>query len=140
MANIFEFGDYKSFINLWISNKGKAGRGEFRRISKALHIHPTLVSHIFRGDKELSMEQASLLCRYLELDSFETDFLLLLVQRAKSGSVELSKILDRQITQYQNRAKSLVNRVTSNMKLTEEDKAIFYSNWYYSGIRLLTSI
>jgi len=138
--SLFDFDDYKAFINAWIRSKEKNGHGQFQRISEALSIHPTLVSHVFRGKKDLSLEQATALCRYLEFSPLETDYFLMLVQKAKSGSIELSRVLERQITDLQRRARSLVNRVAREAELTEEDKAIFYSNWYYSAIRLLTSI
>ena len=140
MVNLFEFNDYKSFVNLWISQQENRGRGELQRIAKALSIHPTLVSHVFRGKKNLSLEQASRLCHHFDLSVLETDYFLLLVQRAKSGAMELSKVLDRQINDLKIRAKSLVNRVMREAELSEEDKAVFYSSWYYSGIRLITSI
>ena len=138
--SVFDFTDYKDFVRSWVLEKPSKGRGQFQRFAKALSIHPTLVSHIFRGDKNLSLEQASTLCRYLELSSLETDFFLLLVQRAKSGSIDLSKILDRQITEIRKSSKNLVNRVSCEKELNAEEQSVFYSNWYYSGIRLLCSI
>jgi len=137
---MFEFEDYKLYVLQWIEGKGSEKRGEFQRIAQALKVHPTLVSHIFRGEKNLSLEQASRLCRYLGLSQLETDYFLLLVQRAKSGSLELTQVFDRQIEELRKRSKTLAHRVTRDTILTDEDKATFYSNWYYSGIRLLTSI
>ena len=77
----------------WVESRG---RGEFRRISLALGMHTTLVSQVFRGRKSLTEEQAGGLARYMGLGTLETDFLLKLVQRERSGSEELRKIFDRQ--------------------------------------------
>lgn len=138
--SLFEFTDYKEYVRHWIKNQPKGGRGQFQRFARALNVHPTLVSHIFRAEKNLSLEQAGQLCRYLKLNPMETDYFLLLVQKGKSGSTELSKIFERQIAEMRKKSKKLINRVSRETELTLEEQSTFYSNWYYSGIRLLTSI
>lgn len=140
MINIFEFENYKDYVNKWITSRPKKGRGELLRISKSLRIHSTLVSHIFRGDKHLSLEQASDLTLHLGLEELETQYFLILVQIAKAGSQSLLNILKLQKNEIQNKALKIVNRVKHQKVLSKEDKSTFYSNWYYSAIRLSTSL
>lgn len=137
---IFDYENYKDFVNDWIISRPKKGHGEFQKMAKAISIHPTLVSHIFRGEKDFTLEQALKFARYLRLKEMESDYFLLLVQYRRAGTFELQTFLKRQIKTIKEKANQLVNRIQRNKILSEEDKALFYSNWYYSGIRLLTSL
>ena len=136
----FEFDNYKKYIVTRIEQMPKGGRGEFKRIAEKLHMHTTMVSQIFSGSKDLNLEQACLLCDYLGLTAFETDYFLALVQLSRAGTPRLKLQIQRQITALKKQSKQIVNRIPQDAALSEETKATFYSNWYYSGIRLLTSI
>lgn len=138
--SIFQFGDYKAFVNEWIAKQPRRGRGVFQKFAMELKVHPTLVSHIFKGSKDLTLEQAVKIHQYLRLPSLDGDYFLLLVQRARSGSEDLKRILDRQINELKSRAMELGNRVRHEGALSEEAKRIFYSNWHYSAIRLASSL
>lgn len=137
---IFDFQDYRKFVLSWIHSHPKRGRGQYQKIAKHLHVHSTLVSQIFKGDRELTLEQATLLTNYLGLNELETDYFLLLVLRERAGSVHLQLILDRQIEKMQSEAHQLIRRLSHTKRLNQEDQAIFYSAWFYSAVRLLTSI
>jgi uncharacterized protein (TIGR02147 family) len=138
--SLFEFDDYKLFVNSRLAELPSKGRGEFQRIARALSVHPTLVSHIFRGEKDLTLEQATSLSHHFGLTTMETDYFLLLVTYSRAGSKALKQVLERQIQSQKKQSRELVNRVIADKTLGEQDKAIFYSNWYFSAIRLLTSI
>lgn len=137
---IYETNDYKAYVRARIRAMPKAGRGEWRALAEALRIHPTRISHIFKGNLELSLEQASLLCRYWGLSQVESEYFLLLVQMARAGNTELREILMKQAEGLRERAAKLENRVVRDKILTESEKAIFYSTWLYSALRLSTSI
>ncbi len=137
---VFDFDDYKAYVIARIRAMPHQGRGELLKISERLKTHSTRVSHIFRGPVHLTMEQAAELCLYLGLRELETQYFLLLVQRERAGSRVLRAALDQQIANARANAKELVNRVERDRTLTEEEKANFYSNWYFSGIRLATAL
>lgn len=139
VTSIFHFEDYKAWVNTWVENQPRNGFGEYRRMSQALNVSTTMVSQVFKGDKHLSLELASDLCDYLRLDEDETDFFLLLVDYSRAGSHKLQQRLLRQIKQRQAKAKKLENRVKAT-ELNDHDKAVYYSSWIYSGIRMLTDI
>ncbi|MDD4974823.1 MAG: TIGR02147 family protein [Bacteriovorax sp.] len=134
---LFNMTDYRAYIEAWARAKG---RGEYRRISLALNMHTTLVSQILNGKKSLTEEQATKLCDYMRLNPLETDFFLKLVQIERAGSEQLKNIFSRHLKQIRNQANEISNRVPESKELTEQDRAIFYSSWHYSMIRLLTMI
>jgi uncharacterized protein (TIGR02147 family) len=138
--NVFEFKDYKKFVNAHIETLPQHGRGEFRKISIHLSMHSTTVSQIFNGDKNLTLEQAADLCGYLHLSELEVEYFLALVQLARSGSINLCKNIEIQLERLRKEHQQLVHRLKNNAQFESEVQAIFYSNWYYAAIRVLSSI
>lgn len=137
---VFEFDNYKKYINAWIELRPKRGRGELKKISEILSIHTTMASHIFRGDKDLSMEQACFMAEHLGLNELETDYFLTLVQYERSGNYKLKQIVKKRINEILMKSEQAKNRIKVDKTLTEEDRAKFYSSWHYSAFRLLGSI
>jgi uncharacterized protein (TIGR02147 family) len=140
MVSVYDFKDYKEFFNKWVSSQPKNGHGEYRRVSIKLGISTTMVSQIFKGDKQLSLELSLELADYIGLNEEETDFFILLVEFAKAGSHKLQNKFLGQIKKRQEKVKKIENRIKKEFELSEEAKAIFYSSWIYSGVRLLTAV
>lgn len=138
-VSIFDFEDYKAYIHQRIEEMPNRGRGEWARIAKALRLHPTRVSQIFKGEIQLSPEQACTLTNFLGLSAIESEYFMVLVQLGRAGSHDLEQMLKRQIQKIRDQAKQLVNRISREKVLSGEQSAIFYSSWAYSGIRLATS-
>lgn len=136
-GSLFTTEDFRLYVRAWVEAKG---RGEFRKIATALKMHTTLISQVFSGRKNLTEEQASQLCNYLSLNVLETDYFLALVQKERAGTENLKRIYDRRLQEYREQANSASSRVPKAKKLSEQDRAIFYSSWQYSLVRLLTSI
>lgn len=139
MVNIYSFDNYKAWIQAWVEDQPKKGFGEYRRMAQALRVSTTMISQVFKGDKHLSMELASELCDYLSLNEDESDYFLLLVELGRAGSHKLQVRLRRRVKATQDKAKKLETRLKAT-ELNDTAKAVFYSNWLYSGVRLLTDI
>jgi uncharacterized protein (TIGR02147 family) len=138
--NIYEFSNYKVYFNKWISRQPRGGHGEYRRLAQSLDVSTTMVSQVFKGEKNLSLELACEVSAYLNHSIDETDYFLLMVEHARAGSFKLRQSLERQIKKRQLEAQKIENLMKKDMELDEEAKSVFYSSWYYSGIRLLTDI
>lgn len=104
-----------------------------------LGINSVVMSQVFRGDRDLSLEQALGVATFIGFTEMERDFFLLLVQKDRAGTHELKVVFEKQLQALHTAAQSLKNRV-KHQKFTDEDKATFYSQWYYSAIRLGVSI
>jgi len=137
---IFDFEDYKVYVRARIEASPNRGRGELTRISHATGAHKTTLSQVFKGDKELSLEQALKLARYLELNGAETEYFVLLVDAARAGSEDLKKHFEKQLADRREAHRKLINRVTRSRELSSEERSIYYSNWIYSAVRNLTAI
>jgi uncharacterized protein (TIGR02147 family) len=137
---IYQFDSYKTYLNQWVTSQSKGGHGEYRRLALALKVSTTLISQVFKGDKNLSMEMAAEVCDYLNLNEEEADYFLLLVEYEKAGSTKLRGKLKRQIVGIQEKAKKVENRIKKDIELTDEAKAVFYSSWMYSAVRIISAL
>jgi uncharacterized protein (TIGR02147 family) len=135
--NIFRHDDYKAYVNERV--RQMPDKGQFRKIAHHLGVQASLISQIFRGDKDLTPEQASLLASYLGLSEPEADYLLTLVSLARAGNDSLRKLLRKRARQLRESA-SEPAPVEGDRPLSDHDKAIFYSNWFYSAIRQATFV
>ncbi len=137
---IFDFTDYKDFYQAWVKSLGPKAHGEYRRLATALNVSSTLISQIFKGQKNLSLEMACEFAEYLALSESESEYLLLLVEHAKAGSVKLQNRLSRQIKRTQSDARKLERRMQNHAGLNDAQQSVFYSNYLYSAVRLLTDL
>lgn len=136
---IFEYHEYKKFVNDWIGLQAHGGHGQLRQLALYLEINSVVMSQVFRGDRDLTLEQALGVTKFMGLSELERDYFLLLVQKSRAGSHELKSVFEKQLDALRITAQSLKNRV-KHQKFTDEDKATFYSQWYYSAVRLGVSI
>ena len=137
---IFEFNNYRAFITETVRALPNNGRGEFIRIAKHLGIHTSTLSQVLSGTKNFTLDQTCSLAHYFELNELETEYLLLLAQLERAGTERLRIILKKQMEKIRTQGKELSAVIPGKKNLSEEEKAIFYSNWFYPAIWALTSI
>ena len=137
---IFETQDYKKWVNYWVQQRPMKGRGQFTRIAKALSTSPTIVTQVFKGDRDLTPDQAVLLSDYLGLSKMEQRYFILLVNYSRAASYRYKLILKEEIEELKSLANEIKSHVQQSHKLTAEAKAVLYSNWYYLAIWSLTAI
>lgn len=137
---IFEYQDYRQFLKDWVQARPKAGRGEMQKMANHLGLHSTMISHVFSGKKELSLEQALSLSSYLGLNDLEQDYFITLIQISRAGTHQLKTLFIRKLSEIKNKSEQIKNRLPKNVELKEEDKGIFYSSWLYSALRMLSTI
>ncbi len=99
-----------------------------------------MISFVFNGDKDLSLEMASLLSDFLGLNVKEERYFFLLVEFARAGTHQLKVKLKGQLTEAQQAANKISERVAKDKELTSEEKATYYSSWAYTGVRNVISI
>jgi uncharacterized protein (TIGR02147 family) len=140
MLSIFEYANYRSYLEAWIDSLGSRSYGSKGRIAEALGISSSLVSQIMKGEKTLTPDQTSDLCEFLGLNEIETDYLHLLVDFDRAGTPRYRDKLQRKISNLQKQSRDLGKRVPRNKELSDEQRAIYYSSWLYTGVRNLTAI
>lgn len=138
--SLFDFKDYREFLVKRNLHLPKKGRGEMQKIATALGIHTSTMSQVVSGQKCFTPEQGSKLAQYLGLGELESDYLLTLIDLERAGTPDLRERLEKRLAKIQKQSQELIHRLPTDRVLSEEDKAVFYSNWFYSAIRLSTEI
>lgn len=137
---VFEFTDYRAFIKAKIKAMPRGGHGQRARMAAAMQMHTTSVSQMFRGTKDLSLEQAARLSIHFGLSELESDYFLNLVELERAAGPELREVLKKRLAKIKKQALNLSNLVPKDRVLSETERSVFYSNWFYSAIRLTCSL
>lgn len=137
--SIFEYSDYRQFLRLYIDHLPKRGRGEINRMAQFIGVHPSLLSQVLADQKNLSLEQAQLLCEYLGFIPTEMEYFLCSVQFQKAGTAKLRAYFKEKLHDLRKSSIELSERVRQDRQLSEEEKAIFYSHWLYAALWLQSS-
>lgn len=142
--NVFEFRDYKIFMDDWLKAHPKGGRGQLKKMAEQLSVSTTLISQVLRAEKHFSLETAAEIADYIGLRDKEAEYFLLLVEHQRAGAFKLKQILEKKMIrdqeaglQLQNR---LQNRLEKDRQLSDVEKIEFYSSWMYSGVRILSAL
>lgn len=110
------------------------------RLSKLLNVNTSMITHIFKGDAQLTIEQALLVAEDIGLNSLEQDYFLNLVQIERAGNMSTKSYFEKKLKEKKEHFMKLSSRVENTVVIEEKDQATFYSHWYFSAIRLLTAI
>lgn len=137
---IFDFVDYKRFLQARIAEMPKKGRGQARKLAEHLGVHPVVVSQVMTGKRDFSHEQALDVASFFGFDDRATEYFVTMVLRVRAGTKRLEAHLTLRLDELRTEALKLKNRIPEHRQLSEEDMAMFYSNWFYSGVRLLTAV
>jgi uncharacterized protein (TIGR02147 family) len=133
MKSIYEFDD----LRLFIQSRIKSGASSVKGVAELLGKDPSMISHFLSGKKQLGDNEIFRVGEFLGLNEQELNYLMALVQYDRATHPKLRDVLKMNL---ENIRQSHSNSKKASSGLTEEDYAIFYSQWYYSAIRLLTSV
>ncbi len=137
LKSIHEFKNYKLFVIHWVEC---GERGGYSRIAEAIGVHTSSLSQMIHGDKNLNPDHIVSLGELMGLSYLGRDYFMALLMIERSGN-ELSRdYWKRKIDDLKERSLSLSERVVPQGKLTEEQRAIFYSSWLYAAVHMLVGM
>lgn len=140
MISIFDYNDPRTFIKKRLQEMPKQGYGHLRKLSEFVGIHTTLTSQVLSGLKSFTPEQACLVAEYFGLSDIESEYFVSLVLVERAGNQNYKKMLKQRLESLRKQSAEIVNRVQVDRILTDEQRAVFYSDWLYTAIRQLCSI
>jgi uncharacterized protein (TIGR02147 family) len=135
--NLFAYDDYRELLRDIEKSKGAEGRGFWTQIAKATGCQSSYVSRILAKGAHFSQEQTLKLCEFLLLPADETEYVLCLVEHAKSGTAELKTFYQKKLNALRETKLNIQSRVKPSVILSSEALATFYSQWYYLAIHVL---
>lgn len=135
----YEVEDYREIIRHYIGSLSNKGRGELTRIAKKISVNTTLISQIMSGSKDFTYEQGYQVANHIGLNELEMEYFVILIQISRAGTVELKKFFGKRKSAIQKEALKLEKHYIYDKKLTDQEKATYYSSWLYSAARLFAS-
>lgn len=136
---VFEYSDYKRYVNSWVESQERGGYGQYSRFAEVLSTTSVAVSQVFKGPRDLNLEQAFKLASYFGLSELEKKYFILLVEKARAGTQELAEYFEKQLIEIRKQSLSIKNLI-EHSELTDADKEVFYSSWIYIAIWLAADI
>ncbi|OFZ21319.1 MAG: hypothetical protein A2X94_07675 [Bdellovibrionales bacterium GWB1_55_8] len=138
--DIFQYRDYKAYIEDWITAQPARGRGLKAKLAEVMGCNTTYVAQILNANAHLSSEQAERASRFIGHSYSETLFFQLLVQHARAGTREFKALIQKQIEQAIENHHNLSKRLEFKKVLGPEDQLTYYSAWYYAAVHVVLSI
>lgn len=140
MKSVFEYKNYKKYLNDYILSQPKGGRGLKRKWAEIAGCQVAYVSHVLAGSYNFSCEQVEAISKFLGHSRDETELLLLLVQYERAGTQSLRSFFQKSIDEKKEKYNLIRHRMKIKETLDREDQTIYYSKWYYSAIHMILTI
>jgi len=138
--SIFEFYDYKVYINTRLQFLPGKGYGFKAQIARAAGCNSAYVTQVLNKNAHFSLEQAEALNSLLSHDRDEAEYFLSIVQYARANSKALRDRFKIQIERIKQARLSYKVRLDIRHELSEPDQVRYYSSWYFAAIHMATTI
>lgn len=138
--DIFSQDNYRKIIKDKLHSLPKAGHGQAKKMAQFINVSTAFISQVLAEIRHLTAEQAYLVAEFLVFSDLETKYFLKLHEVEKSGNYKHQLWLQKEIEKIREESKKISNRINYSKVLSDEEKAVFYSDWYYSAIRMFCSI
>jgi uncharacterized protein (TIGR02147 family) len=137
---VFDYLDYKPYLNEKISSMPAKGRGVRRDMAKYLNCQTAYVSQVLNQHVHFSLEQAISVNQFFQHNKDESKFFVLLVQYQRAGTNELRSYLKTEMEELKEKRSDLKQRLNIKDSLDETNQHIYYSAWYYAATHIALSI
>ena len=137
---IYRYLSYKAFIIEHFEKMPAQGRGQAKKLADFLGVSTVVVSQTLKGTRDFSAENAFKVTQFLKLSPFEAQYFMKLVDYEKAGHHELKTFLLQDLKQMQREGKKVKNKYNKTHELSDEDKFEFYSEKFYSAIRMASAL
>jgi len=138
--DIFKYDDFRVFLQESLQAMPKAGHGQNKLLAKAAGVSTAFFSQMLNNKRQLSLEQGSLIAEFLGFSDAMTEYFLTLIELDRAGNQLLRKHLIKRKNHLKKAAQVISKRFSSTTEVSEQDKPLYYSDWYYIATQQLTAI
>jgi uncharacterized protein (TIGR02147 family) len=135
-VSVFEFDDYKAFLRA----QAKGQRGRVSRLAAAAGCQRSYLSRVLSSEAHLTPDHAHAMADFLGLEGGESEYFLLLVERARAGTASYRKHLKSKLETLSQRRLEISNRVRRPPPEDGPMERLYYSSWHWSAIHIAVSI
>lgn len=137
---IFTYLSYKDFLNDYFETLPKAGRGQATKLADYLQVSTVIISQTLKGERELSLENAFKTAEFLDFSPLETKYFVKLVEYQRAGHHGLKDLYKEDLLKLRKESQEVKSKYREFSELKDEDKFQFYSDRFYSSIRMASSL
>lgn len=137
---IFEYTNFFDFLEKEIEKISRLKRGEKKKIAEELNIPPSLLSQIFSGTRKLTFDQVYLLCEYIGYSPIEREYIFNLYHLSNTHNKKLKELMKKKCEDIKKNSLKISERIEKDRILSEREKSILYSSWFYIAIWAYVSI
>lgn len=138
--SIFSYDSFFDVLNGEILYQSESRRGIKKELAEHINIHPTSLSQVLAQSRSFTEEQVFLLNEFLNFNETESQYVFLLFQISNAQNLKYKNYLNKRKENFKKKLLNLSNRIEKDKTMEEEQKAIFYSAWYYTCIWVYISI
>ncbi len=138
--NLFDFSDYRDYLSAWLRAAKSSKSFNLSRLADIAGVHATFLSHILKGNKHLSLEQAALISDFLQHTKLEQDYFMILINLDRAGTKRLREYWLEKKSNLETEKNKLGRRFDRHRELTTDQRAEFYSSWIYAAVWAATAI
>jgi plasmid maintenance system antidote protein VapI len=137
---ILSYDFFNSFIENEFVKNTEIKRGNKKELADFINIHQTSLSQVLNGTRFFTDEQVFMLGEFLNLNEMESQYIFLLHQINITQNKQFKMRLIKRRDALKKKSLNLSSRLEKDKILSDEEKAIFYSSWYYTCIWVFISI
>lgn len=137
MIQPFGFDDYRAYIRARVETEDSPW-GLWARLAKSAGCKATYLSQAMHEKVHLTADHVAGIAKFWRLDSDETQFLLLLLERQRAATPTLKDFLQKQIDGMRRRRQDLSERFARPEPVAGEKEVLYFSAWYWSAIQSAT--
>lgn len=138
--SLFDYRDYKQYINQTILAMPSKGRGVRRDLAAYLNCQTAYISQVLNKDVQFSLEHAVKINQFFKHSKEQARYFLLLVQWQRAGSKELRDFIHNEISEIIEKRIELKERLNIKDSLDDNNQHIYYSAWYFAATHIMLSI
>jgi uncharacterized protein (TIGR02147 family) len=132
MINVFEYNDFRTYLDDWYGTKKRGNPNfSFQHIADKAGIkNKGFIYNIIKGNKLLSKSNVFKISKALGHNRYEADYFENLVAFNQAEDLTERKYLFEKLSKITNMGKSV-----SEVQILRADQYEFYSNWHHAMIR-----
>lgn len=138
--SLFDYADFFDFLETEIEKISRLKRGEKKKIAEELNIPPSLLSQIFSGTRKLTFDQVFLLCEHIGYSPLEREYIFNLYHLSNTQNKKLKELVKKKGDDIRKKSLNISERIEKDRVLSEKEKSILYSSWFYIAIWAYVSI
>ncbi len=136
--NIFEYTDYRLFLNSW--SESFAERGGKSRLAEAASCSSSWMTRVLSGSVQLTPDQTMGIALYLNLNDQESEFFLLIVEIERAATPLLKNYIQKKMNKLKKENLKIGTALRNEEQINPEHVLKYYSTWIYSAIHVYCMI